>query len=258
MKREKAAKKSVVVDADGDLIVPRKGEDDQEEVEIFLELSLRTPLTGVGAQLWRGALFLSDYLLANPDILRGARVLEVGAGVGLTALVAAAVGCGAASGRKAVAATDLESNLALLSRNLRRNCSRLVNGGECEDLFDIFPLDLTKEELPDSVLQGGYGVILGADIVYSDDLTDGLIRALGQLAQMRRITCLLSVEKRYVFTLADLQTTAPAYDRLKEGLSRSLPTAEVTEYSSDQVEQRFCYEASPDLVLLELRFPEPS
>ena len=43
----------------------------------------------VGLQLWRGAFLLAEYLWAHPKILESAHVLELGAGTGLTSLVAA-------------------------------------------------------------------------------------------------------------------------------------------------------------------------
>ena len=48
-----------------------------------------TTLDLVGEQVWRGALFLADFILHYSDIFRGKHVLEVASGVGLTSVVAA-------------------------------------------------------------------------------------------------------------------------------------------------------------------------
>lgn len=42
-------------------------------------------------QVWRGAVLLADFILAEPDTFRGATVLELGAGTGLTSIVMATV-----------------------------------------------------------------------------------------------------------------------------------------------------------------------
>lgn len=55
---------------------------------IFLEHHISTELQYVGLQVWRGALLLADYILSNPDLFRDKVILELGAGVGLTSIVA--------------------------------------------------------------------------------------------------------------------------------------------------------------------------
>ncbi len=44
------------------------------------------PGAAIGSIVWDGALVLARYLGEHPEVVRGARVLELGAGVGLTAL----------------------------------------------------------------------------------------------------------------------------------------------------------------------------
>ena len=43
----------------------------------------------MGLQVWRGALLLCDFILANPEIFKNANVLELAAGTGVTSVVAA-------------------------------------------------------------------------------------------------------------------------------------------------------------------------
>lgn len=54
----------------------------------YLEHSVSTELQHVGLQVWRGALLLADYILSNPDLFTDKIILELGAGVGLTSIVA--------------------------------------------------------------------------------------------------------------------------------------------------------------------------
>ncbi len=48
----------------------------------------------VGLQVWRGALLLADYVLSEraEKLVRGANVLELAAGTGITSIVAAVAG----------------------------------------------------------------------------------------------------------------------------------------------------------------------
>lgn len=55
----------------------------------FTEHQNATTLELVGEQVWRGALFLADFILHHHDNFGGAHILEVASGVGLTSVVAA-------------------------------------------------------------------------------------------------------------------------------------------------------------------------
>jgi len=59
-----------------------------------------------------------------------------------------------------------------------------------------------------------FEVIIGADIVYDDLLTEQitcLLEAFFKRSSHRKVA-LFSLEKRYIFTLKDLDTVAPAFD----------------------------------------------
>jgi hypothetical protein len=56
------------------------------------EHALSTPLSGVGQQVWRGALVMSDYILHNRELFKDSTVLELGAGVGVVSIVASLIG----------------------------------------------------------------------------------------------------------------------------------------------------------------------
>ncbi|CAM9098890.1 unnamed protein product, partial [Laminaria digitata] len=71
----------------------------------------------VGFQMWPAAVILSRYLCRNPEAIRGRRVLEVGAGLGLCGLVAAHFATAVTlSDFNPVVLRALEGNVALNSR----------------------------------------------------------------------------------------------------------------------------------------------
>eukprot|EP00123_Amoebidium_parasiticum_P009821 comp19727_c0_seq1/m.23512 comp19727_c0_seq1/g.23512 ORF comp19727_c0_seq1/g.23512 comp19727_c0_seq1/m.23512 type:complete len:276 (-) comp19727_c0_seq1:791-1618(-) len=123
----------------------------------------------VGNHVWEGAVVLSRYLENQPaDYLHGQNVLEVGAGMGLTGLVAATRGAN-------VTLTDAFPHVL---QRLRRNVDSAVNGGAvCAQFIDVAPLDWTcPEKFAEG--HGKYDVILGADIIYKDNLNSALLSTL--------------------------------------------------------------------------------
>ena len=58
---------------------------------LFAEHQNSSSLDLVGEQVWRGALFLADFILHNFQLFKNANVLEVASGVGLTSIVAGLV-----------------------------------------------------------------------------------------------------------------------------------------------------------------------
>ena len=71
--------------------------------------------------MWRGALLLSDFVLAHPKLLQGKTVLELAAGTGLASVVAATLA-------HAVTATDVSRGeiLPLIRKNANLNTSVLA------------------------------------------------------------------------------------------------------------------------------------
>lgn len=78
----------VSLDKDGDLVVRRKGEDSQSSGVIELQHSDATEIKLVGLQVWRGSLLLADYIFHKRHEFKDKQLLELGAGVGLTAIAA--------------------------------------------------------------------------------------------------------------------------------------------------------------------------
>lgn len=104
--------------------------------------------------LWDGSLLLASFLRSQPWRVRGQRVLEIGAGLGLPSIVAAAMG-------GHVIATE-QSPLDLLRREVCRNKEVVAAGGGS---IDVQELDWA--ESPEHVSQrlGSFDVVLGCDIL---------------------------------------------------------------------------------------------
>ncbi|KAF6272401.1 methyltransferase like 22 [Rhinolophus ferrumequinum] len=98
---------------------------------IKIEHTMATPLEDVGKQVWRGALFLADYILFQWDLFQGCTVLELGAGTGLASIVAATVA-------QTVYCTDVGADLlAMCQRNVALNSHLTASGGEAQQVFRL-------------------------------------------------------------------------------------------------------------------------
>uniref|UniRef100_A0A8D1AUI2 Methyltransferase 22, Kin17 lysine n=1 Tax=Sus scrofa TaxID=9823 RepID=A0A8D1AUI2_PIG len=175
---------------------------------IKIEHTMATPLEDVGKQVWRGALLLADYILFRRDLFQGRTVLELGAGTGLTSIIAATVA-------RTVYCTDVGADLlAMCQRNIALN-SHLTATGDPE-----VPFSWSEEDVSD--LYGHTTVLLAAEVFYDDDLTDAVFKTLSRLAHRLKNACMavLSVEKRLNFTLRHLDVTCEAYDHFRSCLRR--------------------------------------
>uniref|UniRef100_A0A0G4GS36 Uncharacterized protein n=1 Tax=Chromera velia CCMP2878 TaxID=1169474 RepID=A0A0G4GS36_9ALVE len=123
-------------------------------------------LDGTAPFVWEGAKPLAQFLADNPWVVRGKRVVELGAGTGLPGLVASAVGA------SEVVMTDMPEALQLINHNIRLNGfgSARVSAQACRwgDEGDL------------SALRPPFDVILCSDLVYGHgpELYDQLLRTL--------------------------------------------------------------------------------
>lgn len=193
---------------------------------IRIEHTMATPLEDVGKQVWRGAFLLADFLLSNPTMFRGATVLELGAGTGLTSIVMATLA-------KRVYCTDVgEDLLSMCKRNIMLN-GHMVEHSDgdvkvrhldwLQDDFstdDDFEFSWTEEEVAD--IYNNTCFIIAADVCYDDDLTDGLFRTLYRLCSNFRHPCtvFISLERRFNFTLRHMDVSCDAYDHFTLCLSQ--------------------------------------
>ncbi|KAK6013715.1 hypothetical protein OSTOST_20944, partial [Ostertagia ostertagi] len=148
---------------------------------------------GVAGVLWDSAIVLSEYLVTHPDLVRGHRVLELGAGLGLPSIVAAKLSA------KRVMATDQPLAISLLRENIIANLRE-----EEMSAVSIVPLDWAT--LPEEPLSAN--IILGADLVYNEEVFEALRKAIMQLITTDNFMLMASKirypkDKRFYETLRD-------------------------------------------------------
>ncbi|KAL1450043.1 hypothetical protein WDU94_002505 [Cyamophila willieti] len=194
--------KKLLFDRDGDLILKRN---EMTQSVIAIEHQSRTTLDAVGHQVWRGALLLSDLMLDTRRIKPGSVVLELGSGTGVSAIAASLHA-------KQVVCTDININ-GLLDQ-IRRNISFNEDLIQCPIAvheLDFYSRGCYSKELEDSLSK--VNIVIAADVVYDDDLTDAFVSTLHHIMSIPpRKTAYIALEKRYVFTISDLNTVAPCYD----------------------------------------------
>ncbi|XP_063588312.1 methyltransferase-like protein 22 isoform X2 [Penaeus indicus] len=235
-----------VTDADGDLQVTRKNTLHKKEGVVLIEHQSATTLDLVGEQVWRGALFLADFILHHPEIFKNANILELASGVGLTSIVAGMLA-------KKVVITDVDRGdiLTLIDRNVERNKDLMKAEILVKeiDFYDHATIDETYESLKD------ISVIMAADTIYHNQLTDQFFRTILRLmSEPPNKTMYVALEKRFVFTVEDLDTVAPCYDYFLDRLDwlrcQNLATINWTiEEVPIDFKQYFIYEKTRHLVL---------
>uniref|UniRef100_A0A3P8VXL2 Methyltransferase 22, Kin17 lysine n=1 Tax=Cynoglossus semilaevis TaxID=244447 RepID=A0A3P8VXL2_CYNSE len=217
------------------------------------EHTMATPLEDVGKQVWRGAFLLADFILSEADMFRGATVLELGAGMGFTSIVMATVA-------KTVYCTGVMMNIPDYSEFSRGEVKvkqlDWLQYSLCTDADVDF--SWTEEEVAD--LYDNTHFIIAADVIYDEDLTDGLFRILYRLCRNFTHTCtvLLSLEKRMNFSLRHMDVCCEAYSYFRRCLSQLLELQEprcsfrVEQLPTANLAQFFLYERVEQLELWKL------
>ena len=270
--KKKTTKNELIFDEDGDLIVDRKDVQENVELVITLEHQLSTNLANVGNQMWRGSFYLSDYLFhlrekeLKEDVDQKNRGvwLELGAGTGMVSIIASMMNRD--SEESLIYATDLPEIVPLIKRNIERNGA--------PKSVSVIPFDLIANDIPQCISERDLELILAADIIYDNSLTKGIVGTIYALIlkQLDRhhihsdkkskklLTCYFSVEKRYNFTIDNMEVAAPAYDYFikclddlsakTETFGRRLKVSYT--FIDTNFEQRFCYERCKDVVIIRI------
>ena len=92
-----------------------------------------------------------------------------------------------------------------MKENISKNDCKQVYV-ECLDLMDKSGYDKHNDK---------HDIIIGADIIYDNDITDALIEFTEHILHhdlVKNKLFFFSIEKRYIFTIDDLDTIAPSYE----------------------------------------------
>ncbi|XP_063962048.1 methyltransferase-like protein 22 isoform X1 [Lytechinus pictus] len=220
---------NVMTDIDGDLVLTRKHKT-KDVITTSIAHAMQTNLQDVGMQVWMGCLLLCNFILSNHPRFENSTVLELGGGTGLASVVMATTA-------KFVICTDTGKDvLEMCERNVIANTdiyNRRGHKDELERLVIVRALDWmdsdiqTDESIPfswsqkDLQLLSDVDVIMAADVVYSNDLTDAFFTKLQHLMKTgKEKTCFITTERRLNFTLTDLDVTCKEYDHFREWLKR--------------------------------------
>lgn len=151
-------------------------------------IAIETPNSGLGTgtTVWDGSVVLAKYLehTTPPLGLAGRRVLELGAGPGVTGFAAAALGA-------EVALTDLPYVIPNLEAAATRN-AHLPGRTRVAELDWFTP----EEALAAAPFLATADVVLGADVVWLEELIPGLVRTLALLLRRAGSFALIAHQTR--------------------------------------------------------------
>jgi len=90
-------------------------------------------------------------------------------------------------------------------------------------------------------------------VIYDDKITDGFVRTLSKLLYTKKKkTVYIALEKRYVFTIADLDTIAPMYEEFLRCIEKYKMNWSIDHINID-FPRYFKYDRVKDLVLMKIQ-----
>lgn len=160
---------------------------------LLIEHHMATTLGDVGLQVWPAALTMADFLLHEHRKFENSLLLEIGGGVGLCGLVASRVA-------KNIICTDYKQQIVdVMKTNFLRNST------VARDNYECVILDVSTSEVV------ACDFLFGSDLIYDDEITDKILRFVKKSLLNKATAFFLSLEKRFNFTMDNLEVCCPAY-----------------------------------------------
>ncbi|XP_072963100.1 uncharacterized protein [Typha angustifolia] len=225
----------LTLDEDGDLVLNRRRNEKERCLSYALAIqhNISSSLWSVGLQVWRAALLLADFVLhkgCTSCDFNGITAIELGAGTGLVGIALARIA-------RTVFITDRDTDIlencttnAQLNSSLLKFQDTKVHVRELDwkeswpptvGNFDLLSHTGSRYSWTSSEIEEAERatVILAADVIYSDDLTDLFFSILEKLMSHGSEKVLyLALEKRYNFSMNDLDVVANGYAHFRSFL----------------------------------------
>lgn len=265
--KEKRGGCSSHLDEDGDLIIAKRQERTTTEV-ITIEHMMSTEVSRVGLQVWMASFLLCDFIISNSSLFTSQYILELGSGTGISSILLASLDVAG------VFCTDT-GNDVLMQCNTNISHNGHMTGRKSENVASealskviVRELDWTQDALnqdcqnlfhwrkSDLELLRKVSVIIAADVVYDNDLTDAFFKTLTRLMKDYNIRwAFLALEKRINFSLDELDVSSFAHDHFLDCLEI---LKETEEFDCQQLETSFpkCfdYTRTKELELWQITF----
>ncbi|XP_020109393.1 methyltransferase-like protein 22 isoform X2 [Ananas comosus] len=202
----------LTVDNDGDLVVSRRRNKTKKCLTYVMAIkhNITSSLRNVGLQVWRASLVLTDYVLHRSFTscdFNGITAIELGAGTGLV---------GIALARVAGWLKFDETEVHVRELDWRESWPPLIGK------FDLLSQPRSRYSWTSAEIEEAERavVLLAADVIYSDNLTDLFFGTLEKLMSHGSEKVLyLALEKRYNFSMEELDVVANGYEHFRSFLN---------------------------------------
>lgn len=211
--------------------------DPSKGITLLESRSLISASGTTGLRTWEAALHLGEYLCANPQIVRGRRILELGAGTGYLAIL-----CGKFLGADHVIASDGSDDVI-------NNLPESLFLNELQEGRKILPMDLkwghalVGTEDQEWNMGEVVDVVIGADITYDESILPALVGTVEELlSKFPLLQVLISATQRNEATFESFQVKCRLAGLKLEEVQFPIPTRDAQRgpFYSDAVPIRIC------------------
>ncbi|CAL9152527.1 unnamed protein product [Musa hybrid cultivar] len=283
--QEVASDESLSLDKDGDLVLTRRKSHINGCLSFGLTIqhTITSSLLEVGLQVWKAALVLTDFIMHKSftsSDLNDVTAIELGAGTGLVGIALARVAKTVYITDRGVHILDNCDTNTHINSSLLKFRENSVRVREL-DWKESWPPPSITADLPSQHRSSksrylwasleieeaeNATVLLAADVIYSDELTDSFFSMVEKLMSRGSQKVLyLALEKRYNFSMDELDVVANGYshfrsffvededhsehiDGLRPGfLGKQIDLAEIPQYIRE-------YERGKDLELWKITY----